>query len=106
MLRHPRRLLLAGLPLALLLACAAANLGCASRAAGVVDGHLAPYEGRPNGVSSRSSDAEHRIEPLSYVGNAEEGRRRLLAALAALPRVSVVEDRGEYLHATATSLVF
>jgi uncharacterized protein (DUF1499 family) len=106
-MHRPRRgLLLLAFPALLISAATLANLGCASRAAGVVDGHLAPYSERPNGVSTQSTDAEHHVAPLRYAGGRDEGRQRLLAALASLPRVQVVEDRGDYLHATATSLVW
>lgn len=104
--RARRRSLLLAVPAALIVAATAVNLGCASRAAGVVGGHLAPYDGGRNGVSSSSTDIEHRIEPVRYDGDRDAGRRALHAALAALPRVAVVEDRGDYLHATATSLVW
>jgi uncharacterized protein (DUF1499 family) len=73
---------------------------------GAHDGKLTPCPSTPNCVCSQSDDAEHRIEPLTFSGPADEAMRRLRAALATFPRVHIVTETGRYLHAEFTSLIF
>ncbi len=73
---------------------------------GVTDGRLAPCPDSPNCVSSQATDPGHRIDPIAFDGPADEALARLKAALATLPRVRVVSEVGDYLHAEATSLLF
>ncbi len=61
----------------------------------VRDGRLAPCKPTPNCVSSQAdpADATHYIEPLR--GTIDDARR----VLAALPRVRIVREEANYLHA-------
>lgn len=65
------------------------------------EGTLQPCPGTPNCVASRSSASYEQIEPFRFEGSAEEAHQRLTAALAALPRTTIVRDDGTYLHATS-----
>jgi len=75
---------------------------------GVKDGRLAPCPATPNCVSTQAApqDSEHRIEPIPFDGPPPEALRRIKAALATFPRVRIVRETDDYLHAEFTSLVF
>jgi uncharacterized protein (DUF1499 family) len=85
--------------------------GCAtSRAAGIQsDGRLAPCPSSPNCVCSQDPDSSHHIEAFSYTGERSDAHRRLLAAIATIPRCEIVSnittDHVSYLHVTATTLI-
>jgi uncharacterized protein (DUF1499 family) len=73
---------------------------------GVVDGRLAACPDTPNCVSTQATDAQHRIEPFTYSGDAEEAVGRLKAAIATIPRMQIITETGDYFHAEATSRLF
>jgi uncharacterized protein (DUF1499 family) len=75
---------------------------------GVKDGRLAPCPGTPNCVSTQApeGDAVHRMEPIPFEGTPQEAMRRIKTVLATYPRVRVVTETDDYLHAEFTSLVF
>ncbi len=85
--------------------------GCGtSRAAGIqADGRLAPCPSSPNCVCSQDPDSAHQIAAITYTGERSDAHRRLLAAIATIPRSEIVNDstvnQGTYLHATATTLI-
>ncbi len=67
---------------------------------------LAPCPDSPNCVSSLSEDPDHRIEPLRYASSAEVARDLLLRVLHSLPRVRIVMNEPNYVHAEFVSAVF
>jgi uncharacterized protein (DUF1499 family) len=73
---------------------------------GVVDGRLAACPETPNCVSSQATDSLHQIEPFTFNGTAEDAMQRLKAAIGAIPRMSIVTEKDDYLHAEATSFMF
>ena len=73
---------------------------------GVRDGRLTPCPDKPNCVCTQDSDAAQRIAPLTYQGSAAEAMARLNKILAARPRVRIVTQTENYLHAEFTSLLF
>ena len=75
---------------------------------GVKDGKLATCPASPNCVSTQTdnADAGHRIEPIRFTGPAADARTRLKAAIAALPRATIVTETDDYLHVECTSLLF
>lgn len=58
---------------------------------------------RPSCVSSTAVDELHRIEPLSYTGDAAAARQKLEAVLAEMPNARIAEARADYLHAVFTT---
>jgi uncharacterized protein (DUF1499 family) len=60
----------------------------------------------PNCVSSRVPAGTRRMDPIKYQGFSEDTRRRLLGIVRALPRVSVDEDRGNYMKLEFRSAFF
>lgn len=46
------------------------------------------------------------MDPIPYHGSMEDAKRRLLGIVRALPSVSVVEDRGNYIKLEFRSAVF
>ncbi len=87
------------------LLCAVACAGTAPPL-GVSEGRLAPCPSSPNCVSSRSTDAKHRVEPLSVAGDAETGWQALIDRVAELPRTRIVEQSPRYLRAECRSALF
>jgi uncharacterized protein (DUF1499 family) len=69
---------------------------------------LAPCPDSPNCVSSLApgSDREHYIAPFSFSGDPAVAWQRLKAAMLAEKRVTIVEERQDYLHAEMRSLIF
>ena len=73
---------------------------------GVKDGKLAPCPASPNCVSTQAEDADHRMEPIRFTGDAKDAKTKLQQALGALPRTTIVTETDDYLHAEGTSLLF
>ena len=46
------------------------------------------------------------MTPIQYQGSIEDARKRLLGIVRALPRVTVVEDTGNYLKVEVRSALF
>ena len=70
-----------------------------SRGPGLHDGRLAACPTSPNCVCSQGADAAHTIAPLAFRGTATEAMRGLKLVLAAQPRVRMITETPEYLHA-------
>lgn len=70
---------------------------------GVVNGRLAPCPNSPNCVSTQANDADHRMEPIPFDDQAIE---RLKTVIGAMPRMKVVTETDDYIHAEATSRLF
>lgn len=66
-------------------------------------GPLAACDGGPHCVSSLSKDENRRVAPISYTGTREDARKRLLAVLAATPRLKLVTSTPDYVHAEVSS---
>ena len=73
---------------------------------GAAGSGLKPCPKSPNCVSSEAVDQEHAILPLVYPGSPEEARARLRRVLGAMPRMTIVADEGDHIHAEARSLIF
>ncbi len=69
---------------------------------------MAPCPDSPNCVSSLAAptDSVHYSEPIVYTGDMAAAKARLLVVLSAMPRTTIIEDDGGYLHAEARSLIF
>ncbi len=70
---------------------------------GIHGGELAPCPNSPNCVSSDASKPLHRVEPLSLKQSPEEAWSTVRAAVESIPRVSIITDTGDYLHAECSS---
>ncbi len=73
---------------------------------GVRDGKLAPCPTSPNCVSTQADDDQHRIEPMSTSLSAEDSLRCLKQVLTEMPRVTIITERPDYLHAEFRSALF
>jgi uncharacterized protein (DUF1499 family) len=67
-------------------------------------GTLPPCPDKPNCVSSLASDDGHRTAPYQLRAGADWAAVR--AAVAAMPRTAIVEERPGYLRAESTSRIF
>lgn len=70
---------------------------------GVWNGRLRECPPSPNCVCSDASDRAHRIEPFALAGDPSEAWGRIVEAVAALPRTTVVARTDDYLHAECRS---
>jgi len=70
---------------------------------GVTNGKLLACPNSPNCVSSQSTDAEHKIAPLTYTGDAAKALEDIKAAIASMPRTKIITAEGNYIYAEFTS---
>ncbi|GBO53662.1 hypothetical protein APA_1610 [Pseudanabaena sp. lw0831] len=70
---------------------------------GVINGKLLDCPNSPNCVSSQSTDAEHKIAPLTYTGAPAKALEDLKAVIASMPRTKIITAEGNYLYAEFTS---
>jgi uncharacterized protein (DUF1499 family) len=88
------------------MAAVVVNQFAGSVAGGVSDGRLAVCPAGPNCVSSFATDDEHAVAPLKVSGATSDAiRGKLKVALARLPRMKIVDDRGNYLHVEARTAI-
>lgn len=69
---------------------------------GVRDGQLTPCPNTPNCVCSQSSDAVHKIEPLTYNSTPEQAFAELKRLIQSLPRTKIITESEDYLHVEFT----
>ena len=92
-------------PTRALLSASLLALGCAGTPPPKTPaGTLPPCPDKPNCVSSLAPDEDHRIEPYRLAAGSDWTAVR--AAVAAMPRTAIVEERDGYLRAEATSRIF
>jgi uncharacterized protein (DUF1499 family) len=94
---------------AALLAIAVPLLACAGTPPaepGVDGSRLPPCPSSPNCVSSDATDARHAVAPFVLSAPAPEAWRAALAAVAELPRTTIVAETSDSLHAECRSALF
>ena len=102
-----RRLALAVVVLiVIILALMRSQSSATGRSLGVREGRLAPCPDSPNCVCSQDADAAHAIAPQTFRGSAAEAMRGLKQVLAAQPRVRVLAETPDYLHAEFRTALF
>lgn len=72
---------------------------------GVRDGKLAPCPNTPNCVSSQTTDASHKIEPLSYKSTPQVALTQLKQVIQGLPKTNIVTETESYIYAEFTSAI-
>ncbi|MEA5476986.1 DUF1499 domain-containing protein [Pseudanabaena galeata UHCC 0370] len=70
---------------------------------GVTDGKLLACPDSPNCVSSQSTDAEHKIAPLTYTGDPAKALADLKTVIENMPRTKIITAEGNYIYAEFTS---
>ena len=70
---------------------------------GVTNGKLLECPNSPNCVSSQSTDAEHKIAPLTYSGDPAKALADLKAVIESLPRTKIITAENNYIYAEFTS---
>ena len=73
---------------------------------GLENGRLRACPSSPNCVLSEGADEAHAIAPLPYRGDRAQSERALQAALASLPRTSLLRRQGDYWLAQSVSGLF
>ncbi|MBW4455658.1 MAG: DUF1499 domain-containing protein [Nostoc indistinguendum CM1-VF10] len=66
---------------------------------GISNGKLAPCPNSPNCVSSQSTDATHKIAPLTFTSTPEEAIANLKEIIQSLPRTRIISESQDYLYA-------
>ncbi|MBF2008872.1 MAG: DUF1499 domain-containing protein [Chlorogloeopsis fritschii C42_A2020_084] len=66
---------------------------------GVRDGKLASCPTSPNCVSSQSTDAVHKIAPLTYTSTPEQALADIKSVIQSLPRTKIITESNDYLYA-------
>jgi alkaline phosphatase D len=61
---------------------------------------LKPCPQSPNCVSTQTDQEKKRRDPIAFSGTAEEARARIKKVVSAMPRTTLVEEDGNYLHYT------
>ncbi|MGI9518847.1 MAG: DUF1499 domain-containing protein [Pirellulaceae bacterium] len=73
---------------------------------GVTNGRLSVCPDLPNCVCTQASNQRHRIDPIPWTGSREEAFERIRQTLQQMPRVTMVSESEDYLHAESRSLIF
>lgn len=73
---------------------------------GVTEGRLTPCPDSPNCVLSQSTDAKHRVEPLTFHGAPADALARLKGVIQSMKRTRLVEETDAYLHVEFRSALF
>jgi uncharacterized protein (DUF1499 family) len=73
---------------------------------GVVNGRLAPCPNSPNCVSTQATDADHRMEAIPFDDPPDQAIGRLKTVIGAMPRMKIIAETEDYIHAEATSRLF
>ena len=83
-------------------------IGCSGRQGGIGhnNGIFVPCPSSPNCVSSQSSDAGSRIDPIVFEQNGAGAEEKLVAVLNAMERVRIVSHTDGYIHGEFTSALF
>lgn len=72
---------------------------------GLKDGQFAKCPSTPNCVSSFSTDATHKIEPIHYSTSPEQAFADLKKTIQSLPRTQIITESDRYLYAEFTSRI-
>lgn len=62
-------------------------------------GQLAPCPSTPNCVNSKSQDATHKIEPLSYSSTPTQAMAELKSAIQSMERTTMITETENYIYA-------
>jgi uncharacterized protein (DUF1499 family) len=73
----------------------------------ISESQFSPCPASPNCVSSQSSmdDKEHYIDPIIYTLEKAEAKTKLRSTLNQIPRIKIVKETDNYIHAECTSLL-
>ncbi|WP_375509827.1 DUF1499 domain-containing protein [uncultured Nostoc sp.] len=66
---------------------------------GISNGKLASCPNSPNCVSSQSTDATHKITPLTFTSTTEQAISNLKQIIESLPRTKIITENQDYLYA-------
>ncbi len=72
---------------------------------GVTNGRLADCPSSPNCVNSQAADEDHAIAAFTYEGSRQDAFDRLKKALSSGERMTIVEEKDDYLHVECTSAI-
>ena len=67
---------------------------------------LAPCPDTPNCISSQASNPKQFINPIRYAGGQQACMEAILDVLKQLPRITIIAEQPDYIHAECRSLIF
>lgn len=70
---------------------------------GVTEGTLKPLSGKPNGVSTQTTDPSKKVSPLPFKENAENTLQALATAVSQYGNAKVIEQEDDYLYVVFTT---
>ena len=70
-----------------------------------LDDRLEPCPDKPNCVSSDAPDRAHRVQPFELTATPEQAWKAARAAVAAMPRTTIIAESGSALRAECRSLL-
>ncbi|MCB8922426.1 MAG: DUF1499 domain-containing protein [Ardenticatenaceae bacterium] len=73
---------------------------------GVENGRFSPCPSSPNCVSTFASDEPHHIDPLTFSVSLPEAKVRMYNVITAMPRVHVISNTPNYIHAEYRSALW
>ena len=73
---------------------------------GFTNGRLADCPDSPNCVMTQAADVKHQIAPIPFEGSPDDAMKQLKAVIATIPRMIIVSETLNYIHAEVTSLTF
>lgn len=72
---------------------------------GITNGLLADCPSKPNCVNSQAADEDHAIAAFTYEGSREAAFDHLKKAISSCDRMTIVEEKDDYLHVECTSAI-
>ncbi|MDF1740786.1 MAG: DUF1499 domain-containing protein [Verrucomicrobiales bacterium] len=78
----------------------------ANRPESVDNGKIGEVTGKPNCVSSFSTDRKYQIDPIAYQSDEREVWGELIEAVESIPKTRIVTNEPPYLYAETFSKVF
>ena len=68
------------------------------RPIGIKDGKLQPCPKSPNCVSTQSTDAKHKMDPLNYTDDIKEVKSKIKEIIKSFKRTRLITEEEDYLH--------
>jgi len=65
---------------------------------GVKDGKLYEMPNSPNAVSSQTDDEEKKVEPLSFRGDFEESKAKIVEIISTYKGTEIIKNEKNYIH--------
>ncbi len=65
---------------------------------GIINGKFQPCPNSPNCVSTQSTDAKHKMDPIKYSSSLEEAKKTILDIINSMKRFRIRTETEDYIH--------